>query len=318
MTCFARIAALLALLSANCAAQNFPSPRAAGVDEDRLAESMRTGSYGQNAEQNWDARLKPLSGSVSVKTRDSGEWAEISEETPLESSDEVRTDAEGAAELYLDDKGVYYIGRNTELEVSSIGQQDMSLSVRFGALVAKINKLLNSKFKMEVRTPTAVCAVRGTEFAVEYSRLSKDTGVAVYDEGRLAVTPLDESGAQGTEQVLEKNTELTLAATQKRFHAGPISRMMAHRAKLAGLRTAVRERRRLWKRLSPAARAELRQKALRRKILRRQVGAREDGGETPPAARKAAAAKKAGALKKAKAARKAHRAKKAPPPQEEE
>lgn len=235
-------------------------------------EAMRSRNYSQDRGQSWDARLKGVSGTVSVKAAGSEEWSQVTEETPLDSADSVKTGPDGTAELYLDDSGVFFIGRNTELEVSSVEQPDTTLSLKFGSLVAKVKHQLNDRFKMQVRTPSAVCAVRGTEFAVEYSRLGKDTGVAVFDEGRLAVTPLDEAGAPGTEQVLEKNTELSFTPTQKRFRAVPLARMIRHRGQLAGLRTTMQKRKKLWKRLSPSERAEMRDRALKRRVIRKQPG----------------------------------------------
>jgi len=222
--------------------------------------------------QNWDARLKRVSGSVSLKARASDEWSQVTEEIPLVSGDSVRTGSDGTAELYIDDKGAFQLGRNTELDVPSIDQSDMSLSLKFGSLVAKVKHLLSDKYKMQVHTPSAVCAIRGTEFAVEYSRLNKETGVAVFDEGRLAVTPLDEAGAPGTEQLLEKNTELSIAPAQKRFRAVPLSRMIRYRSQFTGLRATVQLRGKVWKRISSDARAEMRESALKGRVIRRQLG----------------------------------------------
>lgn len=277
------------------------SPRKGLTDEEfargMAEESMRSGRYSQDRVQNWDGRLKAVSGTVSVKTASGSEWSQVTEEMPLESGDFIRTATDGTAELYLDDKGAFFIGRNTELEVSSLEQSNTSFSLAFGSLVAKVRQLLSEKFKMQVRTPTAVCAVRGTEFAVEYSRLGKDTGVAVFDEGRLAVTPVDEAGAPGTEQLLEKNTELSLVPSQKRFRPVPLARMARHRGQVAALRTTVKLRLKAWKRLAPSDRAELRDRALKRRVLHRQLTSKE----RPPAKGRGLKADPGG---KAKAARK--------------
>jgi len=255
------------------------APRKGLTDEEfargMAEESMKSGRYSQDRVQNWDGRLKSFSGTVSVKTASGTEWSQVTEEIPLEAGDLIRTGSDGTAELYLDDKGAFFVGRNTELEVSSLEQSNTSFSLAFGSLVAKVKHLLSDKFKMQVRTPTAVCAVRGTEFAVEYSRLGKDTGVAVFDEGRVAVTPLDEAGAPGTEQLLEKNTELSLVPSQKRFRPAPLARMARHRGQVAALRTTVKLRIKAWKRLSPSDRAELRDRALKRRVLHRQLTSKE-------------------------------------------
>lgn len=259
-------------------------------DAEGLAgNAMKSARYDQDQGQNWDARLKSVSGTVSVKSAGSDTWSQLDagSEMPLDSGDSLKTGSDGAAELCLDDKGVFYINRNTELEVTSIDQSDTSFSLKLGSLAAKVKHFLGDRLKMQVRTPSAVCAVRGTEFAVEYSQLSKESGIAVYDEGRLAVTPVDETGTTGQEYTLEKNTELVFNAAQKRIHQVPLARMLRHRSQFSGLRTRLLDLRKSWKKISPAERAQLRDMALKRRVLRRELGSKVTPG-------RAARVKKAG------------------------
>jgi hypothetical protein len=237
---------------------------------------MKSPRYDQDQGLNWDARLKSVSGTVSVKSAGSDTWSllDAGVEMPLNSEDSLKTGSDGTAELYLDDKGVFYINRNSELEVTSIDQSDTSLALKLGSLAAKVKHFLSDRFKMQVRTPSAVCAIRGTEFAVEFSQLSKESGVAVYDEGRLAVTPVDDSGTPGQEYTLEKNTELVFNAAQKRIHPVPLSRMLRHRSQFSGLRARLLELKKNWKKISPAERAQLRDRALKRRVQRKELGSK--------------------------------------------
>ena len=261
------------LLAAAAARAQAPMKEISQEEYQRITQAaMQTSNYNQERGQAWDARLKVLSGAVSVKPSGSDVWSLVTEETPLDPADAVKTGGDGTAELYLDDKGVFFIGRNSELDVASIEQADMALSLKFGSLIAKVQHMLSERFKLQVRTPSAVCAVRGTEFAVEYSRLGRDTGVAVFEEGRLAVTPLDESGAAGTEQLLEKNSELSLVPAQKRFRPVPLSRMVRYRGQIAALRSSLQLRAKKWRRPSPAEREALRDKALKRRVIHKQLG----------------------------------------------
>jgi len=181
---------LLLLPAARAGAQGEGSDMSQEEYQKMMQQAMKSGSsYDQGQAEGWDARLKVVSGSVMVKAVDSEEWSAITGEMPLDPNDAVKTASDGIAELYLDDKGAIAIGRNSELEISSLDQSDTVFALNYGSLVAKVKHFLNEKFKMQVRTPSAVCAVRGTEFAVEYSKLGKDTSVAVFDEGRVLVTP---------------------------------------------------------------------------------------------------------------------------------
>lgn len=303
-----RTALFCALLAAGAAV----SAQEGDVDEQEyrqmLQQAMKSGTYNQRQDQSWDARLKVVSGEVAVKTVQGDEWSKITGEMPLDPNDIVKTSADGIAEIYLDDKGAIALGRNTELEISSLEMEDAVFSLNVGSLVAKVKHFLNDRFKMQVRTPAAVCAVRGTEFAVEYSPMSKESSFAVFDEGRVAVTQAGDSGKDAQEYLLEKNSEINFNPAQKRFRAAPLSRMGRHRGALGTARTRLATLKG-WKPRSLSRRAELRTLALKRKVIRRQL---KDGNPKPRARLKAG--EKRGS--KARAASKRVKAKRQAPAEE--
>ena len=263
-----------------------------------IQQAMKSGNYGQSQSQSWDARLKVVSGTVMVKTINGDEWSKITGEMPLDPNDMVKTSGDGLAEIYLDDKGAIYLGRNTELEITDLELEDTIFSINFGSLVAKVKHFLNEKNKLQVRTPSAVCAIRGTEFAVEYSKMGKESSVAVFDEGRVAVTEADGSGDKTQEYLLEKNTEIHFDPSHKRFRAIPLSRMGRHRGSLTAMRARLTSLKG-WKPRSLTKRADLRNQALKRKVIRKQL--KERGGN--PKSKRGAKAR--AAAKRAKAARQA-------------
>ena len=262
-----------------------------------LQETLNSGNYGQNQNQSqsWDARVKVVSGTVMVKTVEGDEWSKITGEMPLDPNDVVKTSADGVAEIYFDDKGAMALGRNTELEITALEQEDAIFALNSGSLVAKIRHFLNEKHKMQVRTPSAVCAIRGTEFAVEYSQQAKEASMAVFDEGRVAATPAGDSGKDAQEYILEKNTEIRFSPATKRFRVTPLSGMGRHRGVLGTMRarlTALKG----WKPRSLSRRAELRGLALKGKIIRKQL--KERTGKSRAVKR---GAKTRGAAKRVKA-----------------
>lgn len=264
-----------------------------------LQQAMKSGNYGQSQSQSWDARLKVVSGTVMVKTINGDEWSKITGEMPLDPNDVVKTSADGKAEIYLDDKGAIYLGRNTELEITELVLEDTIFSLNVGSLVAKIKHFLNEKTKLQVRTPSAVCAIRGTEFAVEYSQMGKESSAAVFDEGRVVVKEADGSGSETQEYVLEKNTEIHFDSAHKRFRPIPLSRMGKHRGSLTAMRARLTSLKG-WKPRSISRRAELRNQALKRKVIRKQL--KERAGSKPKGKR---GAKARAAARRAKAARQA-------------
>lgn len=236
-----------------------------------VQQMMKSGNYEQNQEETWDARLKVASGAVMIKPAHAEEWSSVTGEVPLAPDDTVKTGADGVADLYLDDKGVVSLGRNTQLEVNTMEHGDTVFSLGFGSIVAKIKKFVNDKYRLQVRTPSAVCAVRGTEFAVEYSQMGKETAVAVFDEGRVAVTPqAAEGGDEAQEYTLEKNTELVFGPASKRFRPVRLARMARHKGSLGVTRNRLAALKG-WRPRSAAKREALRDQALKRRVIRRQI-----------------------------------------------
>lgn len=246
------------LLSAPAAAQ-----QATKADyRELMGQMMKSGDGARVRPQSWDARLKVISGGVAVKTADSPDWHKITRELPLEPGDVVKTSGDGAAEIYFDDKGAASLGPSTELAVSSLDQQNAALSLEQGSIAAKIRRFLDEKQRLEVRTRSAVCSARGGEFAAEYSPLSKETSVGVFDQAGVTVTPQLDSGKPGDALTLEKNTEITINPEDKRFHAEQLFRMGRFRGTIGAMRRRLLALRR-WRPRASAVRARLREAALK-------------------------------------------------------
>ena len=79
--------------------------------------------------------------------------------------DSVRTGLKAQATLIFDDGSKVELGPNASFTLEEASGNRASLQLGFGALKAFVAKLQGRKF--QVRTPTAVCSVRGTEFRVE-------------------------------------------------------------------------------------------------------------------------------------------------------
>ncbi len=242
------------------------APSGEGAYPGALLGSMKLGNVLQP--RNWDARVKKISGEVRVLVSLGGKWEALEGERPISGPCWIKT-ADSVAEIYLDDKGVISVGRNTELEVSSLARSESVFTLRFGSVAAKLLKFMEEKLKMQVRTPSAMCNVRGTEFAVEYSSLLKNTGVAVFDEGSVTVDILGPKGGVMDEYLLEKNTELSFSPGQNRFRPEPLSRMARYRAQVIGMRKTLPSIGHTWKRAGGAGKETSREKALKPDTARR-------------------------------------------------
>ena len=127
------------------------------------------------AQAGWaGARLTKASGIVQYRAANSTAWAVI-KALPHEiaAQDSVRTGAKAGATLVFDDASRVDLGANASftLEEASPGRCLLNLSI--GRLRAYVQKAASRNFS--VRTPTAVCSVRGTEFQVDVARGGRTT-----------------------------------------------------------------------------------------------------------------------------------------------
>lgn len=114
-----------------------------------------------------------LTGAVSVRRKLEGKIA--SKPAKLNESlyegDLIATGNDGSLKAILNDDSVMDLGPNGVLRIdryqaSGTGDRTAVLSLLYGKLRALVTKAVNSSSTMEVRTPTAVMGVRGTEFIV--------------------------------------------------------------------------------------------------------------------------------------------------------
>ena len=235
-----------------------------------------------------EARVTMADGEVTVFYRDRGEEGVPAEAgMPLEAGDRVRTGADSRAEVGLDGESVIELGPHAEFAVTQMDRKESVFSLNLGLLLAKIRALAESGRRLEVRTPTAVASVRGTEFGVELGE-GGETHVGVFDEGQVAVRP---SGGGG-EALLSADQEITAGKAWDPARVRPLTRFARHLARIRNIRQRSVALRRTWRRLPPARRQELRRQIfdrrrdLMRRIRERRRQLKKEGGGPGPRSRR--------------------------------
>jgi hypothetical protein len=128
-------------------------------------------------------------GNVEVYLPRAQTWSRVTE-VPwrVEKGDKIRTGGGSTASLLTPDKSRILLGPSSEFEAESSAEVGgMALfKLEIGSLKAWVTKTMNRRFR--VRTPTAVCAVRGTAFSVDVAA-SRATLIDV-SEGVVGVKTL--------------------------------------------------------------------------------------------------------------------------------
>lgn len=279
---------ILACFIAGAVVSGIPAARAQEQKQKTYQEMIeealeKAAMQGKKAEQ-WDARMDSVQGYVYVQTQENkaGTWYEARPGMPLEDGDKVKVGSPGSAELTLSDGGVIYLNSNTDLEIESLDRQKSSFFLAMGSLVAKIESFIKSAartrdcpecrgsgglFGMSIRTPTAVAAVRGTEFGVEYSPFTGETCVGVFDEGSVAVTPADQPD---NEIMITQNREAVFKHGLRRIAVKRLERMSRHKMRISRARTRLKTLKRKWKKMTPAKRKKMRRLIMKKKAIRRE------------------------------------------------
>jgi len=132
------------------------------------------------------------SGDVSVHHSASTNWIPAKYKMSVFAGDQIKTEAESRCEVKLSDGSVIRIGEESlfDFEKANLAENKRQFSgtLKRGSIWATIKKLLWGKQEsFAIKSPTAVCAVRGTIYRMD---ADSTTRVAVYD-GQVDVGPAD-------------------------------------------------------------------------------------------------------------------------------
>ncbi len=140
-------------------------------------------------------------GDVQIQHKKSDNWQNVKLYSSILNEDKIKTASESRCEVTLEDKSIIRIGENTVfcfLEASiDEYKKNVKSELQKGKIWLNINKLKNNNDDFQIKTPTAVCAVRGTIYRIDTDSLTKSL---VYD-GKVNVGPVQNWG-----QTLQQKT----------------------------------------------------------------------------------------------------------------
>jgi FecR protein len=121
-------------------------------------------------------------GAVEVRDNAGAPWRPVDDHETLAPGMEVRTTANSTARLRFSDGSVVALDRSTVFAVDRSDRRQSIFSLKFGRLKAAFAGFFSSR--ISIRTPTAVCAVRGTVFELDAGKQGTRVNMA---EGVLEV-----------------------------------------------------------------------------------------------------------------------------------
>jgi hypothetical protein len=140
-----------------------------------------------------EAKILSMSGNVEARQAREGQWVPASENMEIPEGGAVRTGADGAAVMLLPNKTKVWLKETSNLELEQRQTLASRLALVFGRIKVRVPHLMR-KEKFEVRTPSAVCAVRGTEFTMGTTEEGKMDLQVLFGEVKMKFMVPSEKG----------------------------------------------------------------------------------------------------------------------------
>lgn len=141
-----------------------------------------------------EARILSMSGEVEVRRTREGQWEPAKEDLEIAEGGAIRTGVKGGAVVLMPNKTKVWFRKSTTLEIEQRQTLASRLMLVFGKVKIRVPHLLR-KEKFEVRTPSAICAVRGTEFTMGSTEEGKMDLQVLFGEVKLKFTVPPQKGS---------------------------------------------------------------------------------------------------------------------------
>ena len=121
---------------------------------------------------------------VDVKVKHAGQekWTNAQLKMKIFNQDIIKTSKEARCEVKLLDGSIIRIGESSEFEFNQANvtnsTKDVKAAIKKGKIWANLKKMKGKQESFQIKTPTAVCAVRGTIYRIDSGKESK---FLVYD-----------------------------------------------------------------------------------------------------------------------------------------
>lgn len=149
-----------------------------------------SGLYSQDSQWKLAIRVK---GNVESLKAGEKEWKPIFQSRKLHDNDSIRTKANSEGKILLENGSAAVLMQNTQIQIQKLELTEKKQTTYFQQTIGKIKvhveKIIGKEQVFEVKTPSAVLAVRGTDFTSDVAE-DGTTEVEVED-GTVWVTAMD-------------------------------------------------------------------------------------------------------------------------------
>lgn len=154
-------------------------------------------SFAPPSQEN-SARVKFVIGKVQVLPYKKTSWKTAKMNSAIFSGDRIKTNLNSRVELEMPDGSVIKVQENTIFDVKTIktkekdNSDEMNFTLFAGNIWAKFKKIVSTRQKRQIESPSAVVAIRGTTIEMDVAQ-NKSTTVRVI-EGKVSFRSKDTQG----------------------------------------------------------------------------------------------------------------------------
>ncbi|MFA5976128.1 MAG: FecR family protein [Elusimicrobiota bacterium] len=225
------------------------------------------------------SRFGKVTGDVGLLSPGAADWIEAHEGLPLEPGDHIRTGEDGEVEIILSENVIGMLRPQTDLTLGHLETNSGQVSLSRGVFLGRVDSTRAAPGQnWGFNTPMAVCAVRGTEFALEMSK-EDGTHLGVFN-GEVEMSPAEGAGglpepvrvAAGHEGIAQRGKPLKVL---DRF----TPRMQGHRGLLHDLSRRQLRVQQTWSPFTPEYHKDLRRRfvaPVRKRPAHRAAGLHRD------------------------------------------
>lgn len=175
-----------------------------------VAVVMGTSVYAAQSGSQGTAIATSIKGTVKYSTP-GGPWLPLTDKTELPTGATVQTVA-GSVVLVFNGKDGIRLGDNTTVEIDKLAKisgddSDVSLNLQGGTIVGQVKKISKASH-FDIRTPTGVAGIRGTDFAVSVKALDGGKYEVTYSclQGVVVVATRNADGSITTKTLSDRMT----------------------------------------------------------------------------------------------------------------
>jgi hypothetical protein len=141
--------------------------------------------------QNVHGVLRVVKGDVQIKSGKSGETAKARLGAEVYPKDVIITGKDARAKIVMVDNNEINVSPESQIEIQhyeydpSAGKKDVTLNVIYGKVRSKVEQKYDGKTtKFQIKTPSAVAGVRGTDFLTSFDRGNGQSQITTF-QGRV-------------------------------------------------------------------------------------------------------------------------------------